>query len=225
MLINALSNKNINNNYLSAFICDYDGVIAKGDTEQIMEKCFEVISRYTYINKDTFTEIFSMLVPFKHEKSIDFLLDCLNIKDARDELLKNILKVDTGIKDALPFLKQCKETSIPVFILSSGTPDSKKMKHLAKHIDKKNIYADAGFSKININDYKRFIKNNSLIPKKCLYIDDCPAALSTAKAIGLNTVHMPNKVFPKTIHSSSIIDYSIENWDELIKLFSNSFKL
>ncbi|WP_165569564.1 HAD family hydrolase [Corallincola luteus] len=210
-LINKLSAHSEN----LSIIADFDGVLAHDNTKRLLDTCYQVVSRYHSFDYAIFESMFKALVPCPLSLSVDFLLKSIGLTHIKQELVEAILDVGGDITSAMDFVNYCKSANISLYVLSSGHAHAKKYQFLIEYLGASRVIATTELSKSNPLDYARVIDQTGVDREFCLYIDDCPAALNSAKLAGLNTAMMTNEVFRRTDIgiNASYVDQVFDDWN------------
>lgn len=203
-------------------IADFDGVLAHNNTQRLLDGSYEVISKYHAFDYGVFSTMFTSLVPYPLEYSVDFLLKSLGLLDVKAELLDVLMNIDDGIDEAKTFINLCLKMNIPLYVLSSGNIKSSKYQYLSEKLGHERVIASPSFSKANPFHYQKIIKELQISAQQTLYIDDSPVALNSAKLAGFHTALMTNQVFTRATVGSiaSFVDTIFDDWGEVIKFIT-----
>ena len=210
-------------NPILTIISDFDGVLAHDNTYKLLNACYGVINHYSSIEKVWFTELFKTLVPCPLHLSVSFLLESLDLLHIKNELFDVLGEIESDINSSLPFLDYCDSMEIPVYVLSTGAGQSKKYNAISERLGADKVIASPDLSKLHLETYVSLLKRLELDPSCTLYIDDCPAALYSAKQANLSTIMLTNRVF--TEHDAKkgehYIDWVYKNWEEVTEAINN----
>jgi len=200
-------------------IVDFDGVLARRNTELLLAESQALISRYRHIDPLVFESLFASLVAFPLQIAVSLFLKALGLEEVENHLLSVLDKVHDGIDDALPMIASCEERGLPLFVLSSGNPRSGKYDQIRKILGSENVLVDPTFSKLCPDHYRRIFKQCKINASTSWYVDDCPAALDSSKSADIGmTFMMTNKVFRRELapKPGGTIDRIIDDWQGLI---------
>lgn len=199
-------------------LCDFDGVISPGSTEALCDACYRVIRQYRPLPEPVFRQLFRTLVPFPLRHSLHFLLESLGLEAQRGELLHALLGVSHGALQHQALLRHCQQQGIDFRVLSSSYGDDPKFATLRAELGSAHLLADAGFSKVNPQDFQRLLERLEVAAAEVLYLDDCPLALLTAQQLGIRTLHVRNAIFDREQYQAvqGFVPYSVGSLDEVV---------
>lgn len=209
-----------------AIILDFDGVLAPRNTELLRDACCALVRRHRDFDPGLFQDLFAALVPFPLEPAMGLLLSALGLTALRAELGQVLATVDGGIDDALPFLDECRRRGVALHVLSSGHAATPKYRRVRELLGDGAVHADPDLSKLDPEHYRRHCRARRIDPARAWYIDDCPLALQSAKAVGLTTIRMANAVFgEEQARPLACIDAVARDWPSACALLAASSAL
>ncbi len=105
---------------------------------------------------------------------------------------KTFAKTRKLIPDTLAFIKDCKKDGHNIYGLSNWDKESGKLVikefKLDKYFDGIVLSGDVGYIKPDPAIYVKLLQEHNLDPEECIFFDDCPENIETARALGMHAV-------------------------------------
>ena len=198
-------------------LLDFDGVISRNSTADIMNATYAFISEYKDINRILFDELFKALVPFPLFESINFFMSSIGLEDKKEFLLSKIKTITHDTSEFEYLITEWIELGFTIKVYSSSRHyGNGSSPFKSPHINNLFIQTDS-HSKINSNSFRNIASDLGISPENIIYIDDCPMAVCIAKSIGIHAVMLINNVY--TINDfNKTLNYNCQSITSLSQL-------
>lgn len=186
-------------------LLDFDGVISRNSTADIMNATYAFISEFKDINRILFDELFKALVPFPLFESVNFFMSSIGLEDKKELLLSKIKKITHDTSEFEALAAEWGKLGFTIKIYSSSRHYSNENSPFTSPLPHDLFIQTDSHSKINPNSFRSIAADLDIPPKNIIYIDDCPMAVCIAKSIGIHAIMLINNVytmndFKKTLH-------------------------
>lgn len=114
----------------------------------------------------------------------------VELKETIDHILATWYEEIIPIPEMEAVVKQLKDQGYPIYLLSNAPADFyqfEKNVPALKHMDGVFVTADWKMIKPEAEVYRAFCHHFQLVPSQCIFIDDLPANVSGARAIGMES--------------------------------------
>lgn len=176
-------------------LLDFDGVISRNSTADIMNATYAFISEYKDINRILYDELFKALVPFPLFESINFFMSSIGLEDKKELLLSKIKTITHDTSEFESLITKWNELGIIIKIYSSSRHYSNVNSPFKSKLQN-NLFIQTDLnSKINSNSFRNIASDLGISPENIIYVDDCPMAVCIAKSIGIHAVMLINNVY------------------------------
>lgn len=176
-------------------LLDFDGVISRNSTADIMNATYAFISEFKDINRILFDELFKALVPFPLFESINFFMSSIGLEDKKDLLLSKITKISHDTSEFESLTSEWNELGYTIKIYSSSRHYSNENHPFKSQLSNDIFIQTNSHSKINSNSFRDIATALDSSPGNIIYIDDCPMAVCIAKSIGIHAIMLINNVY------------------------------
>jgi hypothetical protein len=198
-------------------LLDFDGVISRNSTADIMNATYAFISEFKDINRILFDELFKALVPFPLFESINFFMSSMGLEDKKELLLSKIKTITHDTSEFESLATEWSKFGYSIKIYSSSRHyNNGSSPFKLKHLNDLFIQTDS-HSKINSNSFRNIANHLNISPENIIYVDDCPMAVCIAKSIGIHAVMLINNVY--TINDfNKTLNYNCQSITSLSQL-------
>lgn len=209
-------------------LIDFDGTISPNAVSLILQSLHQFINRFTVYPIEELSGFFKRTICFPADRSMHLLFSSLGLEAELPEFYRMVTRLEEydGTPVAIEpsffsFLDFCDEQGIAYRVFSSAQSTVKRFSLLQERIGSQHIYDLKGRPKSSSSTFISAAEDVGFALNRCLYVDDSPLALHTAKLNGISTVMMLNEVFSLPEHGtfSSSIDLVIRSFGELTAAF------
>jgi beta-phosphoglucomutase-like phosphatase (HAD superfamily) len=176
-------------------LLDFDGVISRNSTADIMNATYAFISEFKDINRILFDELFKALVPFPLFESVNFFMSSIGLEDKKELLLSKIKTITHDTSEFESLTAEWSELGFTIKIYSSSRYYNNGNTPFKSPYKNDLFIQTDSHSKIDPNSFRNIAADLDISPKNIIYVDDCPMAVCSAKSIGIHAVMLINNVF------------------------------
>lgn len=209
---------------LDGIVLDFDGTISKNSVNVAFRYTYEYINRLKPIPFVFVYNYFKNITAFQMGEAIRQLFSAFGLAEKTEECLKNYTEItsyqDIQIeieKDFFDFVRFCQKNSLFIKVFSSAGPKQNRFKPLFEVLKEEDFLSYSHRPKADPTTFKDMVVDLKLDVTRCMYIDDTPLALWSAKTAGFTTAMMLNQIFTKEdfIEYRQFIDYKINSFRQL----------
>ncbi|WP_024871224.1 hypothetical protein [Tolumonas lignilytica] len=176
-------------------LLDFDGVISRSSTADIMNATYAFISEYKDINRILFDELFKALVPFPLFESVNFFMSSIGLEDKKELLLLKIKEITHDTSEFESLVAEWSKLGFIIKIYSSSRHYGDNNSPFTTQLPEDIFIKTDSHSKIDPNSFRNIAANLDVSPENIVYIDDCPMAVCVARSIGIKAIMFINNVY------------------------------
>ena len=176
-------------------LLDFDGVISRNSTADIMNATYAFISEFKDINRILFDELFKALVPFPLFESVNFFMSSIGLEDKKELLLSRIKKITHDTSEFESLMAEWSKLGFSIKIYSSSRHYSNGSSPFKSQLPNDLFIQTGSHSKIDSNSFRNIATGLDISPENIIYVDDCPMAVCIAKSIGIHAIMLINNVY------------------------------
>ncbi len=176
-------------------LLDFDGVISRNSTADIMNATYSFVSEFKDINRILFDELFKALVPFPLFESVNFFMSSIGLEDKKEMLLSRIKKITHDTSEFESLMAEWNKLGFGIKIYSSSRHYSNESSPLKYQLPNNLFIQTDSHSKIDSNSFRKIATSLNISPENIVYVDDCPMAICIAKSIGIHAIMLINNVY------------------------------
>lgn len=176
-------------------LLDFDGVISRNSTADIMNATYAFISEFKDINRILFDELFKALVPFPLFESVNFFMSSIGLEDKKELLLSKIKEITHDTSEFESLAAEWSKLGFTIKIYSSSRHYGNENSPFTSPLHHDIFIQTDSHSKINPNSFRNIATDLDISPENIIYVDDCPMAVCIAKSIGIHAVMLINNVY------------------------------
>ena len=198
-------------------LLDFDGVISRNSTADIMNTTYAFISEFKDINRLLFDELFKALVPFPLFESVNFFMSSIGLEDKKELLLSKIKTITHDTSEFESLTTEWSKLGYTIKIYSSSRHYGNGSSPFKSQLPNDLFIKTDLHSKIDSNSFRNIATGLDISPENIVYVDDCPMAVCIAKSIGIHAIMLINNVYTMNDFKKTL-NYNCESITALSQL-------